>query len=181
MRVKQGDMIQYTEGKINVDKGILYINNFSKLDKSVGIKLNIMRFKPTWLNDNSVEDMIELAPSVALLNSWNSNKITWEEYTDIYLQELKESNLVGLRKLTDLLDKGNNITIHCTCAVSSEGHCHRYIIKDLIERSNYLTMEIPNKKEYKDLSNKYELLDENMKIKVYNMINKKDTITMPRS
>lgn len=59
-----------------MNKGILYINNFSKLDRSVGTKISIMRFKPSWVCNSDVIDIEELAPSVALLNKWMNRDIS---------------------------------------------------------------------------------------------------------
>lgn len=163
-----------------MNKGILYINNFSKLDKSVGTKINIMRFKPSWVCNSDVIDIEELAPSVALLNKWMSRDISWREYESIYLDELLNSNMIGVTKLLKLLDEGQNVTIHCTCSVSVEKLCHRYIVAELIKKNGYTVFEIPNKTKYESLVRDYSDLDEQMKVIVYNMINNKNYITIPK-
>lgn len=163
-----------------MNKGILYINNFSKLDRSVGTKISIMRFKPSWVCNSDVIDIGELAPSVALLNKWINRDISWREYESIYLDELLNSNMVGVAKLLKLLDEGQNVTIHCTCAVSVDKLCHRYIVAELIKKNGYTVFEIPNKTKYENLVIDYSNLDEQMKIIVYNMINNKKHITIPK-
>lgn len=96
------------------------------------------------------------------------------------MDELLNSNMIGVTKLLKLLDEGENITIHCTCAVSADKLCHRYIVAELIKKNGYTVFEIPNKTKYESLARDYSDLDKQMKIIVYNMINNKNRITIPK-
>jgi uncharacterized protein YeaO (DUF488 family) len=163
---------------IVLSSGILYTNNFSSIQSSVGLKFGIMRFLPEWIDRKSIKDnILELAPSDRLLDDWRKKRISWEMYTERYMMELCDSNMVGLQKIEELLDKGYNVTLHCTCSKKVDPLCHRFLLRNIFGNNGYRTMEIPDKKNLNTLIKSYESLDEVTKVIVYNLINRKEKIT----
>jgi uncharacterized protein YeaO (DUF488 family) len=89
--------------------------------------------------------MANLGPSEELLSLWLKEKITWSEFVRRYKAEMRESTAVDrknrtiknhgqkftLRLLKELSGR-ENLTILCHCA-EEETHCHRHILKKLIE------------------------------------------------
>jgi uncharacterized protein YeaO (DUF488 family) len=75
----------------------------------------------------------ELAPSPALIREYiKQKKISWDEYVVKYTLEIK-SNPKALEALSRLksLIATRTVTILCHC--KDEEHCHRSIIKQMIE------------------------------------------------
>lgn len=107
---------------------------FKKVDDRDGFRICVMRF---------IKDFYEfdlwlqgLAPSVGLLNDWNNGKLTWEEYEERYLKEIrnKEDNLRGsndIRELRGIIEREEVITL--LCAEKEDTYCHRRLLKEYIE------------------------------------------------
>jgi uncharacterized protein YeaO (DUF488 family) len=90
--------------------------------------------------------MANLGPSEQLRDAILAGKISWSEYTRRYLKELLETGGVDsrneriknhgqkftLRLLQHLAEK-QPITLLCHCA-EDEQHCHRHLLKALLER-----------------------------------------------
>ena len=62
-------------------------------------------------------------------------KIDWTEYKKRFLMEMKSTDAQErIRKLKQLVNDGKDIALLCYCDFTIVGdHCHRYIIKNLVE------------------------------------------------
>ena len=106
-----------------------------------GFRLLICRYRPralpkkdetwhTWCSD--------LGPSkdlhAAFYGKHGQLPINWTEYRRRYLEEMKgpeqEELIAGL---AELLAEGKSITLLCSSACEDESHCHRSLLRQLIE------------------------------------------------
>jgi len=90
--------------------------------------------------------MANLGPSEELRDAILGGRISWSEYRRRYLKELMESGGVDARneriknhgqkftlRLLQHLGKKQAVTLLCHCA-EEEKHCHRHLLKALLER-----------------------------------------------
>jgi uncharacterized protein YeaO (DUF488 family) len=90
--------------------------------------------------------MANLGPSEQLRDQILSGKISWPEYSDRYRKELREDGAVDRRnkiiknhgqkftlRLLQHLAESKTITLLCHCA-EEEQHCHRHLLKALLDR-----------------------------------------------
>jgi uncharacterized protein YeaO (DUF488 family) len=106
--------------------------------RSDGFRLLICRYRPrgvrkedeTWDAWYSV-----LGPSRKLHADFygkNGPPIDWEEYRQRYLEEMKSQQEL-IDELAALLAEGKTITLLCSSACKDASHCHRTLLKELIE------------------------------------------------
>ena len=90
--------------------------------------------------------MANLGPSEQLRDAILAGTISWSEYRRRYFKELMETGSVDARneriknhgqkftlRLLQHLAKKQPITLLCHCA-EDERHCHRHLLKELLER-----------------------------------------------
>ena len=58
--------------------------------------------------------------------------ITWSEYERRYLEEMKEQ-AEEIDFLAELVQGGKTLTLLCSSACEDEAHCHRTLLRRLIE------------------------------------------------
>jgi uncharacterized protein YeaO (DUF488 family) len=103
-----------------------------------GFRLLICRYRPralpkkkeTWHKWYS-----ELGPSRELHADYygkNGPPITWEQYRRRYLEEIKAQEYL-IKGLAELISEGKTITLLCSSACTDASHCHRTLLKQLIE------------------------------------------------
>ncbi len=104
-----------------------------------GMRILVCRYRPRALKkEKETWDLWwkELGPSVDLHAAFYGKKgqtpLEWDEYRRRYLEEMK-----GQEERIDLLaeevEKGKTITLLCSSACTDETHCHRTLLKQLIE------------------------------------------------
>jgi len=105
-----------------------------------GTVILITRWKPSyyqklWLDLDSDEWIDQLSPQPETLRKWQESKQTdedWQTYLDEFNPQMKESGSVAaMKRLSQRVKNGETITILCYC--KHKIHCHRYIIKWMIE------------------------------------------------
>lgn len=74
----------------------------------------------------------ELAPGEELLNNWKNGEIDWEEYKEIFLEEMENPESQSrLQKIAEKVAEGKDVRLIC---YEGEGeHCHRHILKSLVK------------------------------------------------
>lgn len=106
-----------------------------------GYRLLICRYRPRALpkaEETWTAWCSELAPSKKLHADFygkNGPPITWEEYQHRYLEEMSgptQQELIA--ELAEMVRGGATITLLCSSACTDESHCHRTLLKGLIER-----------------------------------------------
>ena len=104
-----------------------------------GIKILICRYRPRALPKKDETWTIwrkDLGPSkelhAAFYGKHGQERVTIEEYTRRYLDEMKGQE-EEIAFLADLVAKGKTITLMCSSACEDPSHCHRTLLKKLIE------------------------------------------------
>lgn len=91
--------------------------------------------------------MANLGPSEELRNEFLAGRITWPQFSARYGRELREDGAVDRRnkkiknhgqkftlRLLQHLARSQTVTLLCHCA-EDEKHCHRHLLKVLLERT----------------------------------------------
>ena len=109
-------------------------------DPEDGFRLLICRYRPRALR-KELETWSawwkDLGPSKELHADFygkHGPPISWEEYRQRYLDEMKAQQ----EKITDLARRvaaGETITLLCSAACEDATHCHRTLLKGLIEEA----------------------------------------------
>jgi uncharacterized protein YeaO (DUF488 family) len=109
-----------------------------KRKKGDGFRLLICRYRPRALRkEDETWDQWwpQFGPSKELHAAFYGKKgppITWEEYRTRYLQEMQaQAELID--ELAALVREGKTITLLCSSACEDESHCHRSLLRQLIE------------------------------------------------
>jgi uncharacterized protein YeaO (DUF488 family) len=119
----------------------------SRIEPGDGLRILAARGRGRGLPANRFDVwMANLGPSEQLRDAILAAKISWSEYRRRYLKELLETGGVDARneriknhgqkftlRLLQHLAKKQNITLLCHCA-EDERHCHRHLLKELLEK-----------------------------------------------
>ena len=73
-----------------------------------------------------------LSPSYELLNDWKDKKISWDNYTKRFIEEI-QSNPEALQLMKDIkeLSKEQDVYLICACH-NKKKQCHRFILIEMI-------------------------------------------------
>jgi uncharacterized protein YeaO (DUF488 family) len=106
-----------------------------------GFRLLICRYRPRALpKKKETWDLwwSQLGPSrelhAAFYGKHGQRPLTWEEYRGRYLDEMKgEEQQESIALLAEKVAEGKTITLLCSSACTDPSHCHRTLLKQLIE------------------------------------------------
>lgn len=109
--------------------------------KSDGMRLLICRYRPRALpKAEETWDLwwSHLGPSkelhAAFYGKHGQTPIGWDEYRQRYLEEMRgEQQQESIALLAEKIAQGNTITLLCSSACTDASHCHRTLLKELIE------------------------------------------------
>jgi uncharacterized protein YeaO (DUF488 family) len=107
-------------------------------DKGDGFRLLICRYRPRGVRkqDETWDAWWqEFGPSRQLHAAFYGKRgppIGWEEYRRRYLQEMRAQEEL-IDELAALVREGKTITLLCSSACEDESHCHRTLLRELIE------------------------------------------------
>ena len=110
---------------------------YDKAEESDGVRILVMRrwCRPLSKKKAKIDEWLqELGPSKELLEQWNKNLISWDEYKIRYLKEMKAQT--GL--IENLAKRAKKETITLLCKESTDEYCHRRLLKKLIENRKSL-------------------------------------------
>ena len=101
----------------------------------IGTLILITRGRPyPWLDYNEWKQV--LSPSRETKDRWLKSKRTesdWKRYEEEFIPQMKKREAIkSIEGLCLRANKGETITLLCYCKKGQ--HCHRYIIKSLIEK-----------------------------------------------
>jgi uncharacterized protein YeaO (DUF488 family) len=119
----------------------------SPKSKGDGLRILAARFRGRGFPSTEYDVwMPNLAPSEALLRGFQRGEITWAEFTRRYTAQMSEDAPVDLEnrtiknhgqkftlRLLQRLSRSEDVTVLCHCA-EEEMHCHRHVLRKLIER-----------------------------------------------
>ena len=74
------------------------------------------------------ESVENLAPTKDLLNSYRSKKITWDDFEDLYLNQIKSSNAL------DTLNPSHFKNACLLCSEHTAEKCHRRLLAEELEK-----------------------------------------------
>lgn len=103
-----------------------------------GTRILVCRYRPRGLRkelETWNEWQKDLAPSKALHAEFygkHGPPITWEEYRRKYLAEMREQT-ESIEHLAVRVAGGESITLLCSSACADPTHCHRTLLRRLIE------------------------------------------------
>jgi uncharacterized protein YeaO (DUF488 family) len=103
-----------------------------------GYRLLICRYRPRGLPKNKETWdgwCSELGPTQELHADYygkHGPPISWEEYRGRYLKQM-EGQTELIDELAAMVAEGKTITLLCSSACTDATHCHRTLLKDLIE------------------------------------------------
>jgi uncharacterized protein YeaO (DUF488 family) len=103
-----------------------------------GFRLLICRYRPRALpkKDETWDAWYkDLGPSKELHADFYGKSgppITWEQYRERYLREMEEQREL-IEGLAELVGEGKTITLLCSSACEDPYHCHRTLLRQLIE------------------------------------------------
>jgi uncharacterized protein YeaO (DUF488 family) len=104
-----------------------------------GTRILITRkWPPGQEKDNFDEWIKDLSPEEDTHNKWEDSKRTeedWKRYSVKFYPQMKETKAADkIEELRQRSKKGETITLLCYCEPGE--HCHRYIVKSMIEGSS---------------------------------------------
>ena len=119
----------------------------SPIDPGDGLRILVARGRGRGLPADRFDVwMANLGPSEELRDAILAGKISWAEYSRRYHKELLETGGVDARneriknhgqkftlRLLQHLASRQNVTLLCHCA-EDERHCHRHLLKALLEK-----------------------------------------------
>ena len=101
--------------------------------ESDGDRILVARHWPRGVSKErlSAQGLKDLAPSKELVSDWKKQRISWEEYTSRYHEEMRgQCEAIG-----ELADRAIRGTITLLCYEQEDDPCcHRHLLKKLIER-----------------------------------------------
>jgi len=102
----------------------------AKKSNEDGIRICVMRYVKPFYNYD--EWLVDLAPSHYLLNLYLYKGLPWDQYVIQYNKEMNiDSKMAIIKSLKERSDNGQTITL--LCWEKEDTHCHRRLLKELIE------------------------------------------------
>ena len=110
------------------------------VEEDDGFRLLICRYRPRALAKEKETWTLwraNLGPSkelhAAFYGKQGADAIDWDEYRRRYLDEMKEQT-EEIDLLAERVAGGKTLTLLCSSACTDEAHCHRSLLKELIEQ-----------------------------------------------
>lgn len=99
-----------------------------------GTRILVMRFYPRSVKrDQFHEWHKELGTAPELIKAWKSGRITWDEFACRYEAQIAADPKANAT-LDELARRAKHETLTLLCSCEDEDHCHRILLKDMIER-----------------------------------------------
>lgn len=99
-------------------------------EKSDGKRILVMRMWPRGIKKEKIDLWIkELGTDKELIHKWKTGKISWTELSKEYKKSLKGKEEL----LQQLASEAKNKTVTLLCSCKEEKHCHRHILKQILE------------------------------------------------
>ena len=128
-----------TKGYRNISIRIVRLG--SSRAKAEGLRIGTVRRLPRGVKkeDYARKNIYDvwfpnLAPSEELLkaSSW-TDETSWQNFKRLYLAEMKEADKRRDIELLAAMSKHTNLSVGCYC--ESESHCHRSLLRVLLEKA----------------------------------------------
>ena len=101
-------------------------------DPADGFRLLVMRRWPRGIRKGAVDAWErDLGPSPDLLGRWRGGKLSWEEYCQEYVAQLRGQP--ALVERVGAIARDRTLTLLCSC--KDADHCHRTLLKHVLEET----------------------------------------------
>jgi uncharacterized protein YeaO (DUF488 family) len=99
-----------------------------------GTRILVMRFYPRGVKrDQFHEWHKELGTAPELIKAWKAGRITWDEFARRYEAQIL-ADAQASATLNELAQRAKRETLTLLCSCQDEDHCHRTLLKAMIER-----------------------------------------------
>ena len=103
-----------------------------------GVRVLVTRYYPRGIRKDKFDCWVrELSPSASLLRNYRSGKYNWKDFRLAFISELR-NNKDSLERIKALNSLRESIVITLLCYERQGEPCHRYIVKDAIEKPQLL-------------------------------------------
>jgi uncharacterized protein YeaO (DUF488 family) len=103
-----------------------------------GVRVLITRYYPRGIKKDKFDCWVrELSPSASLLRNYRFGKYNWKDFRLAFISELR-NNKDSLERIKALNAQHESIVITLLCYERQGEPCHRYIVKDAIEKPQLL-------------------------------------------
>jgi uncharacterized protein YeaO (DUF488 family) len=105
---------------------------YDQLTADAGFRVLVMRYWPRGIKRERVDTWLkDAAPSAELIKAYRHEDLGWPDFERRYRAEIVNERPGVLDQLRGLEREHGTITLLCT---EREGHCHRTVLRDLINR-----------------------------------------------
>lgn len=107
-------------------------NIYEKPQRSDGCRVLVMRYWPRGISKDKIDIWEkELGTEVDLIKKWKTESISWAEFSKEYIKFASKQK----EKLKELVNRAENKTLTLLCSCKDEEHCHRTLLKKLIDKN----------------------------------------------
>jgi len=111
---------------------------YQPADPEDGKRVLVTRYYPRGVKKDRFDIWLrELSPSAKLLKSYRESKIDWSLFSAAYVNELK-SNTESIESIQTLRSLAGHSSITLLCYEKEGMHCHRHLLKDMIDNPDLL-------------------------------------------
>ncbi len=99
-----------------------------------GRRILVTQYWPRGVPRNRIDEYVRVvAPSRELVRAYKDGRIDWPSFRKTYLAEMERPEAAAaIGRLADL-SRREDITLLCVCREGE--NCHRYLLRDLVERA----------------------------------------------
>ena len=99
-----------------------------------GVRILVMRFYPRGVKREAFHEWRkELGTDPELIWEWKSGAISWDEFARCYEAQIS-ADPKAQASLDELAQRARKETLTLLCACDDETHCHRTLLRAMIER-----------------------------------------------
>ncbi len=102
------------------------------IEDNDGVRILVMRrwCRPLSKEKAKIDEWIkELGPSERLLTAINSKSISWDEYKNRFLEEMKPKTTL----LKSIAERAKTQNVTLLCCEKEDKECHRRLLKEIME------------------------------------------------
>jgi uncharacterized protein YeaO (DUF488 family) len=97
-----------------------------------GYRVLTMRYWPRGIKKEKVDVWVkELGTPADLIEEWKADEVEWDEFAERYRAYARDHR----DAIEDLAERARNGTVTLLCGCKDAQHCHRSILKELVEQA----------------------------------------------
>jgi uncharacterized protein YeaO (DUF488 family) len=112
---------------------------YDPVSKDDGARVLVTRYWPRGVKKEKAGLWLKgLGTEPDLIKKWKAKGLSWEKFAKSYRDEFKsEEKKKAFGELKEIIRSNGNVTLLCTCKDTE--HCHREIVKEMLEKELALT------------------------------------------